>query len=143
MYADNQFKFIALLNSKIETPLLMNALGHMTAGLVAKCMNLDDMQFLKYEFEADQTTPSMLSLYPYIVLSAKNNNQLKTLHQSVNEAGILHNVFTDSMLGASAVEQMNNTKRIKTDDLTYFGIALFGAADQLATLTRKFSLFKS
>lgn len=142
MYADNQSKFTAILNAKIEAHKLMNALGHITAGLVAQCQNIEDMQFLKYEFEAGWTTPSLISLYPFIILSAKNNNQLKTLHQVANEAGILHNVFTYSMLGASAAEQMDNTKNSKTDDLTYLGIVLFGPADQLAALTRKFSLFK-
>jgi hypothetical protein len=142
-YSDNQFKFVAVLNSKIETSRLLNCLGHITTGLVAKSQNLNDMQFLKYEFEADWTTPSLISLYPFIILSAKNNNQLKTLHQAALEAEILHNVFTDSMLGASASEQMQATKNTKTDELTYFGVALFGAAEQLAALTRKFSLFKS
>lgn len=142
MYTDNQSKFIAVINPKIEMPKLMNALGHITAGLVAKCKNPEDMQFLKYEFEADWTTASLISLYPFIILTAKNNNQLKTLHQAANEAGIIHNVFTDSMLGASATEQMQNTKIANTNDLTYFSVALFGSAEQLTTLTRKFSLFK-
>ena len=142
MYADNQSKFIAVVNSKIEMPKLMNALGHITAGLVAKCKNLEDMQFLKYEFEADWTTASLISLYPFIILTAKNNNQLKTLHQAANEAGIIHNVFTDSMLGASATEQRQNTKDTKIDDFTYFWVILFGSSEQLTALTRKFSLFK-
>lgn len=142
MYADNQFKFIAVINPKIEMPKIMNALGHITAGLVAKYQKFEDMQFLKYEFEADSTTPSLLSLYPFIILTAKNNNQLKTLHQVANEAGIIHNVFADSMLGASALEQMQNTKTAKTNDLTYFGVILFGSDEKLTPLTRKFSLFK-
>jgi hypothetical protein len=74
-------------------------------------------------------------------LKAKNNNQLKTLHQAVNELGIIHNVFTDSMLGASAEEQVSNTKNTAMDGLTYFSIVMFGKADVLAPLTKKFSLF--
>lgn len=142
MYADNQHKFVAVVNPKIEIPKLMNGLGHITAGLMAQANNQEEMQFLKYEFQADWTTPSLISLYPYIVLKAKNSNQLRTLHQAANEAGILHNVFTDSMLGASAIEQMTNTKNTHTKDLNYFCVALFGASDRLTTLTRKFSLFK-
>jgi hypothetical protein len=141
-YKDNLFKQIAVLNSKIDTPQLMNCLGHTMAGLSAKSRK-EDMQFLQYEFEADWTTPSLISLYPLIILSAKNNNQLKTLHRAASEEGILHNVFTDTMLRASASEQMQATKNTGTDELTYFGVALFGEAEQLALLTRKFSLFKS
>jgi hypothetical protein len=143
MYTDNEFKFMAILNSKVEIPQLLNALGHITAGIVAKSAKIEEMQFLKYEFSAQEIIPSVISRYPFIILSAKNNNQLKTLHQAVNEAGILHNVFTDSMLGISAIEQIDNTKNQPIENLTYFGIVLFGEADQLTALTRKFSLFKA
>ena len=142
MYTDNQSKFIAVLNPKIETSKLMNGFGHITAGIVAKCQQIDELQFLNYEFAGNWASPAAIGLYPFIILSAKNNNQLKTLHQAANEANILHNAFTDSMLGASAAEQMQNTKNANPDDLTYFGIVLFGTADELTPLTRKFSLFK-
>lgn len=120
----------------------MNALGHMTAGLIAKANDADEMQFLKYEFQANWTTSSLISLYPFIILTAKNNSQLKSLHQAASAEAILHNAFTETMLGVSAVEQINSTKNTNSDELTYFGILLFGSADQLTTLTRKFSLFK-
>lgn len=141
-YQNNELKFIAVINPKIEIPKLMNALCHTTAGLAAKINDFNEMKFLKYEFQADWTTSSLISLYPFIILESKNNNQLRTLHQAVNETGIIHNIFTDSMLGASATEQMQNTKNTKTDELTYFSVVLFGMAEQLAPLTRKFSLFK-
>jgi hypothetical protein len=141
MYADNQYKFVAVLNPKIEIAQLMNALGHITAGLIAETKNLEEMQFLKYEFQADWATSSVLSLYPFIVLKAKNSNQLKTLHHSASETGIAHNVFTDSMLGNSAIDQIEATKNTNPQDLIYFCVVLFGKSDRLATLTRKFSLF--
>jgi hypothetical protein len=141
MYANNESKFIAVLNSKIETPKLMNALGHITAGLVAKTDSPSEMEFLQYHFKADWSLPAFLSFYPFIILKAKNSNQLKTLHQVASEKAILHNVFTDSMLADSAKTQMEQTKITKPEDLTYFGVVLFGKSDDLATLTRKFSLF--
>lgn len=143
MYEDNQYKFVAVLNPKIEIAQLMNALGHITAGLIVKANKLKEMQFFKYEFQADWASPSTLSLYPFIILKAKNNNQLKTLHQAANEIGILHNVFTDSMLASSAIEQLENTKNTKTEDLIYLGVVLFGSTEKLETLTRKFSIFKA
>ncbi|AFY78291.1 Protein of unknown function (DUF2000) [Pleurocapsa sp. PCC 7327] len=141
MYTNNESKFVAVLNPKIETPKLMNALGHIAAGLVAKADNLDEMKFLRYKFKADWSAPTALSFYPFIILKAKNSHQLKTLHQAANEKGILHNVFTDSMLAHSAIDQMEQTKITNPEDLTYFGVVLFGNSEQLATLTRKFSLF--
>lgn len=143
MYADNEFKVIAVVNDKIEIPKLMNAVGHTTAGLMAKANNDPNMEFLKYEFSANFAESSLIALSPYIILKAKNNNQLKTLHLAVNEKGILHNVFTDSMLGASAEEQIAQTKNTPADDLTYFCIVLFGKyEEELKPLTKKFSLFR-
>jgi len=141
MYADNQNKFVVVLNSKREISQLMNALGHMTAGLVSRTDSLSEMKFLQYEFQASWTSPACISFYPFIVLKAKNGNQLKNLHRAVQDAEILHNVFTDTMLGTSATEQMEKTKLTPPEDLTYLGVALFGSSEQLATLTRKFSLF--
>lgn len=143
MYANNEFKFIAVVNDKIEIPKLMNALGHTTAGLMSKANDSFGMEFLKYKFSGEFVQPSLIALCPYIILKAKNNNQLKTLHLAVNEKAILHNVFTDTMLGASAEEQITQTKNTKVDDLTYFCIILFGKYEEdLKPLTKKFSLFK-
>jgi len=144
MYEDNEFKILTVLNPKIDKPKLMNAMGHATAGLVAKASSIESIQFLKYSFnpEAEWASFSLISLSPYIVLEAKNNNQIKTLHRAVAEAKILHNVFTETMLGASAAEQMQQTLAANPEDLIYFCIVLFGASEELAPLTRKFSLFK-
>jgi Protein of unknown function (DUF2000) len=141
LYQDNDHKIIAVINPNIASPQLMNALGHATAGLLSKFRNLDDMQLLKYSFQSDESDPSYISRYPYIILKAKNNNQLKALHQTVNDTGIVHNTFTDSMLGSSADDQMLKTKNTNVDDLTYFLIVMFGEADVLTPLTKKFSLF--
>jgi hypothetical protein len=141
MYADNHQKFIAILNPKIPIPQLMNGLGHMTAGLMALANDSSQMNFQEYQFNSDRLTPANISLYPFIILKAKNSNQLKTLHESVSDLGILHNVFTDSMLGASAIKQLEATKSTKSEDLIYFGITLFGDSQKLAELTHKFSLF--
>jgi hypothetical protein len=143
-YEDNQSKTLVVTNPKIEIPKLINAIGHATIGLASKASSIESFQFLKYDFSptAEWASASAISLFPYIVLEAKNNNQLKTLHRSVSEAGILHNVFTESMLGTSATEQMQQTLTANPDDLIYFCIVLFGTAEELTPLTRKFSLFK-
>ncbi len=141
LYQDNDYKTIAVVNPNINPPQLMNALGHATAGLVSKIGGSEDLQFLKYEFQEGWSDPSHISQYPYIILKAKNNNQLKTLHQALNEAGLVHNAFTHSMLGASAEEQISNTKSTRMDDMTYMAIVMFGKTEALTSFTRKFSLF--
>ena len=43
---ENSRRFIAVLNEKIEIGRLLNALGHMTAGLVASFPDREELCFL-------------------------------------------------------------------------------------------------
>lgn len=141
MYADNDYKFVAVLNKKVELPQLLNALGHMAVGLTSLSSNVADMRFLCYQ-DADGGTHPAISHYPFIVLVANNSNQIRSLRQAAIEAGILYNDFADSMLGASSEDQLRQTAERSEQDLDYFGICLFGPSETLTPMTRKFSLFK-
>ena len=54
---ENSKRFIAILNKKIETGRLMNALGHMTAGLAGKVGVGEDMCFLEYKDKDEGIRP--------------------------------------------------------------------------------------
>ncbi|MBC8795284.1 DUF2000 family protein [Shewanella algae] len=45
---ENTKRFVAVLNKKVDMGRLYNALGHMTAGLVAEVNDLDRLCFLQY-----------------------------------------------------------------------------------------------
>jgi Protein of unknown function (DUF2000) len=141
LYTDNSSKFIAVLNRKIELPKLLNALGHMSVWLTSLAEDVTDMQFLAYS-DADSGSHPAISHFPYIVLAADNSNQIRTLRAAAIAGGILYNDFTSSMLGMSAEDQQNQTQNTKEIDLEYFGICLFGSAEVLQPLTKKFSLFR-
>jgi len=141
IYADNHFKFVAVLNKKVELPKLLNALGHISAGLTSLVKNIEDMAFLEY-LDGDNTLHPAISTYPFIVLSADNGNKIRTLRQMAIQGGILYNDFTDSMLSSSAESQLQQTKDSKEVDLEYYAIVLFGEAEKLTLLTKRFSLFR-
>ncbi len=139
-YADNQSKFVAVLNRKIELPKLLNALGHITAGLVS-LIPTDAQEFLTYK-DADGGLHPAIAKSPFIVLQADNSNQIRTVRKQAIEMGVAYNDFTESMLGNSAEEQLQQTVQTKDDDMNYFGIILFGDSETLKTVTKKFSLFR-
>ena len=139
LYQDNESKFVVVLNAKIEIGKLMNTLSHIVAGLVS-LSDINDLRFLKY-YDADESLHPAISRFPFIILKSKNSNQIRTLRNSAIEQDILFNDFADTMLGSSAEDQLNNTRNKKEIDMEYFGIALFGQAEQLNILTKKFSLF--
>lgn len=138
-YKDNEYKFVVVLNSKIEIGKLLNAQAHIVAGLVSLCKQ-EELRFLKY-YDADEGLHPAISHYPFIILKAKNSNQIRTLRNSAIEQGIKYNDFVDRMLGFSAENQLQQTRETKESELEYYGITLFGNAEQLNQITKKFSLF--
>src|SRR3990167_10008830 len=97
-------KFVAVLNKKIPVNLLMNALGHMAAGLSANYSNLPEMRFDSY-FDKDGGDHKSISDNPFIILAADNSNKLRTLRNDLIAAGIHFVDFTDTMTIGTYTEQ--------------------------------------
>jgi hypothetical protein len=136
------YKFVVLLNKKIDPGIALNATAHMVASLMAKANESEkmNMKFLDYADADGQVHPvSGLSL---IVLRADNSNKIRTARQRALESNILHVDFTESMTGDTYVEQMERTRSLPESELNYYGICLFGIKDHIDSITSKFSLWR-
>ena len=140
-YNDNEFKFVAVLNSKIDIPKLMNALWHMSVWLTNSTEDKNVFKFLEYTDKDGSIHPN-ISNYPFIILKSKNSNQLRTLREKAISEWIVYSDFTDTMLWASSEEQVSNTKNSPESALEYFWVCLFGRQEELDPLTKKFSVFR-
>ncbi len=134
-------RFIAVLNKKIPTGKLFNALGHITAGMAANYPEINELCFLPYE-DADGGAHPNISHYPFIALKADNGNKIRKVRQEAIDRGVVFGDFTESMTIGSSKEQVENTKNTKEEDLEYFGVVLFGDTTELREFTGKFSLFQ-
>ncbi|OGC91755.1 hypothetical protein A3D85_02175 [Candidatus Amesbacteria bacterium RIFCSPHIGHO2_02_FULL_47_9] len=134
-------RFIAVLNKKVEVGRLMNALGHMTAGLAGKIGNADEMCFLDYKDKDSGSHPG-ISQFGFIVLAADNSNQIRTVRNEALRRGIAFTDFTSTMTVGTSREQVESTAAAEEADLEYYGITLFGNSNDLKEFTGKFSLFK-
>lgn len=137
---ENSKRFIAILNKKVEVGKLMNALGHMIAGLVGGYGQVQEMSFLQYQDKDGGTHPN-ISHFPFIVLKADNSNQIRTVRNEALRVGIPFTDFTSTMTVGTSQEQVERTKNTKEVELDYWGICLFGDTIQLREFTGKFSLF--
>ena len=137
---ENSKRFIAILNKKIEVGRLMNALGHMTAGLAGGNNLSQEMCLLQYEDKDGGKHPN-ISHFPFIVLKADNSNQIRSVRNEAMKRGIFFSDFTSTMTIGTSEEQINNTKQSPELELEYYGICLFGETDILREFTKKFSLF--
>jgi hypothetical protein len=138
---ENSYRFIAVLNKKVEIGKLMNALGHMTAGLAGKVGNPQNMCFLDYEDKEKGVHPG-ISHFPFIVLKADNSNKIRTVRNLAKEKKIIFTDFTSTMTIGTSEEQINTTKDTSETELEYYGIVLFGSTTTLKEITGNFSLFK-
>jgi len=134
-------KFVAVLNKKIPVPNLMNALGHMAAGLSASYKDIPEMRFDSY-FDKDGGNHKNISDNPFIILAADNSNKIRTLRNFLIEKNIHFVDFTSTMTVGTYVEQQQRTKETPELELEYYGVCLFGEINQVNELTRKFSLWR-
>lgn len=138
-YSDNQYKLVAILNKKVDIATLLNALAHITAGIVAS--QNTSFSFLKYTNNLSPNFEATISEFPIIILSSDNGSKLQTLYEAIKNAedGFMVNAFTNTMIGSSAEVQLHRTQE---EALEYWGVILFGEAEKLQPFTKKFSLFK-
>ena len=134
-------KFVAVLNKKVPVGILMNALAHMAAGLPASFPDLTSMRFDSY-FDQNDGEHKSISDHPFIILSADNSNQIRTLRNELKSANIHFVDFTNTMTIGTYAEQKERTKNTPEQQLEYYGICMFGDKITLNQLTRKFSLWR-
>lgn len=139
-FSDNQKKFVAILDKKVPLWQQLNALGHMATG-IGNLGDADELRFHDYR-DADDGSHPAISHYPFIVLKADNSNKIKRARAAAIEAWLLYNDFTASMIGDSSEDQLRQTQEVSEEDMEYWGLVLFGEADKLDPITKKFSLFQ-
>jgi len=132
-------KLVAVLNKRIETGKVMNALAHMCIGLGA-AIGKDPLRLTDYQ-DADGGSHPYISEIPFIILS-ENSNKIRKLRHEAKANSILFNDFTDTMTVRTYQEQIERTLYVKDENLIYYGIVLFGHWNKVTELTRKCSLWR-
>jgi hypothetical protein len=134
-------QFICVVNKKIDSAKLLNALGHMTAGLVYQHRdNLDPMRFRDFVDMSGSVHPAT-SENAFIVLRAENSNQIRTLRNKLIEQNTPFTDFTRTMVDGDYVTQQAEFDKTAEADLEYFGVCFFMNKEASRELTKKFSLY--
>ncbi|PJD95907.1 MAG: hypothetical protein CK425_07100 [Parachlamydia sp.] len=132
-------KLVAVMNEKIESGIIMNALAHMCIGFGSE-IGKEPLRLTNY-IDADGGSHPSISEMPFMILKT-NSNKIRNLRQAALEAGIKFVDFTNTMTVGTYIEQLERTKQTKEAELMYYGIVLFGEWEKVSELTRKFSLWK-
>ena len=140
-YTPTTDQFICVLSKKVPTGRALNALGHMTAGLIVLHEDAEPLRFQTY-VDKDGTEHPSISDNPFIVLRADNGNKIRTLRNALIEKGIKFTDFTDTMIEGNYAEQHDRTANTPEQELEYYGICFFMNASESRELTKKFSLYQ-
>lgn len=142
MVYNDQYKFVAVINEKIEMGKALNAIAHMGLGLVniADDETKEKMSFIDFPDKDDEAHKSISGL-SLIVLKGRNG-EIKKVRKQFAEENILFVDFVETMTGDTYAEQLEKTKEVKTEEHNYFGILAFGEIDKINPITRKLSLWR-
>jgi hypothetical protein len=132
-------KFVAVLNKSGEIPQLLNALGHITAGLAGSIEDSKHLSLINYEDSEGNIYPN-ISEYPFIVLKG-NSNKIREFRFSLIQKEIPYSCFLNTMTYGGSDVQVENTKQKKSNDLEILAIVTFGEKSEIDLLTKKFSLW--
>ncbi len=135
-------KFVIALNKKLEPGVVMNAAAHVALGLVGSATEEQRalMRFIDF-VDADNLTHPSISALSLIIMRGKNA-ELRKFFNAARQAELHYVNFLETMTGDTYVEQLEKTKQTKTEDITYYGVGVFGETEKINPLTKKLSLWK-
>ena len=142
MVHNDQYKFVAVINEKIEMGKALNAIAHMGLGLVniADDETKEKMSFIDFP-DKDGEVHESISGLSLIVLKGRNG-EIKKVRSQFAEQNILFVDFIETMTGDTYAEQLVKTKELGTEEHQYFGVLAFGEIEKINPITRKLSLWR-
>jgi hypothetical protein len=129
-----------VVNVEFPTPTILNAVAHALLGL-AGANEMAEWNLLRYPSPAFQSN-NLISEYPVIILRSKRSAALEKLTAELSTSGIAHNVFIDSMIGASASEQQSATFAAEPGRNRLVCVCLFGDEERIRPFIKSFSIYK-
>lgn len=138
-------QFVCVVNKKIDPDKLMNAIAHMSAGLVNLHIQKGDLSKMRFRdfYDKEKSPHPSISENGFIILRADNGNKIRTLRKQLIEKEILFTDFTDVMINGNHITQQEEFDTKKEEELDYLGICFFTNIDQSRELTKKFSVYQN
>src|SRR5258706_1021663 len=91
-------QFTCVVNKKKNPALIMNAIGHMTAGLVEQHKHDTSLMRFRDFDDKDKTVHPSTSANRFIVLRSENSNELRTLREALLTQRMTYTAFTDTII---------------------------------------------
>ena len=142
MVHNDKYKFVAVINEKIEIGKALNAIAHTALGLVniADEETREKMSFIDFPDKDNEAHKSISGLS--LIVSKGRNGEIKKVRKQFIEENVLFTDFIETMTGDTYAEQLVKTKELGQEEHNYFGLLAFGEIDTINPITRKLSLYR-
>lgn len=133
-------KMVIVVNKDLQEWQVLNTVGHVSAYLGNKMNSSFDTG---ESFDSKDGIPHPRNTqYPIIVLSA-GSEQLKNLAAKVRVSGLLYHGFIREMIETTNDKEIEKILSQKSEEeIEYLGVGIFGTNEEVATLTKNYSLWK-
>lgn len=133
-------RFVLVLNKRVPLLSQMNACGHLSIGMARQVGEAEQMLRRFDDMTGQQV--SLLTDHPLIVMAARSSAHLRQSHEMAIREGVPCNAFFSCMHDGQPVEQELILRNTAPDQLDYVALGLFGERNQLADITKRFSLYR-
>lgn len=135
-----EYHMAVILNKQIEVGRLMNAAAHAVSGFVGTLPDPAQLDYLEYR---DQTGAfdAIISHHPTIVLRASDSKELLKAYRKSADMKLANNAFIQTMTLGSSAEEIDILKDKNIEDLEFWGVVVFGKAEEVRQITKNFQLF--
>jgi hypothetical protein len=133
-------KYFAIINKKANIIHQLNALAHMSLGLGHQLSD-ESHHFHDYIDGSGGIHPN-ISMYPFIIYSSKNSNQIKRIKAELIALECRHTNFLHTMLEGGHEEQVKQTREVDSENLEYIGLCGRSDDESVFALLKKLSLYR-
>ena len=134
------YKFVVIVNKKIESGKALNAVAHACLGLVNSASEEEKKKMSFIDYQGKDTNHKSISALSLIVLRG-SNGEIKKARNKFIEQNVHFTDFTITMTGDTYKEQLEKTKATNDENMEYFCVAAFGEKELLNPITKKLSLW--
>lgn len=124
-----------------ETPLILNATGHIAQALAHQATKADHGEFVDY-VTADDVRFNGVSVHPFIVLTG-TPTKMWSFKSDCEQSGFITSAFVEAMFHGGTAVQLQSTASRASADHDLICVGAYGNAEKVDALTKKFSLFRT
>ncbi len=137
---EGDYQLAVVLNKSVETPRLLNAATHAVSGFIGTLPSPEKLNYLQYRDKTGEFD-AVISHHPTIVLRANGSKELLKTYRKALAGHLPVNAFIETFTLGPSLKELEIVKDKDVDELDFWGVVVFGKADDVKKVTKDLQLF--